>query len=66
MGEVIVVGIAADVCVASTAVDAVRLGYAATVDLGATAFVHAHPDGDAAAVTEPRAAGVRVVGTAPA
>jgi nicotinamidase/pyrazinamidase len=56
-----VVGIAADVCVAATARDAVRLGYPATIPLRATAFVHTHPDGDEAAVAELRADGVRVV-----
>lgn len=55
-----VVGVAADVCVAATAVDAVRLGYRASVDLDASAFVHAHPHGDQAAVDDLRAAGVRI------
>lgn len=59
---VIVVGIAADVCVAATARDALRLGYAATMPLAATSFVHAHPRGDAAAVAELRAAGITVLG----
>ncbi|WP_020502037.1 cysteine hydrolase family protein [Sciscionella marina] len=57
---VTVAGIAADVCVAATARDALRLGYPVTVPLEATAFVHAHPDGDAASVAELRAAGVMV------
>lgn len=60
--KVVVVGLAADVCVSATAVDAVRLGYSVTVDLAASAFVHAHPDGDEAAVTDLRHAGVRVLG----
>lgn len=59
--EVTVVGLAADVCVAATATDAVRLGWRAVVDLRASAFVHAHPDGDRAAVADLRAAGVRVI-----
>lgn len=59
---VTVVGIAADVCVAATARDAVRLGYPATIPLAATAFVHAHSGGADAAVAELRAAGVTVVG----
>lgn len=57
---VTVVGLAADVCVASTAVDAVRLGYTASVDLDATAFVHVHPGGDNATIAELIASGVRV------
>ena len=36
----------------ATARDALRLGYPVTVPLEATAFVHAHPDGDAASVAE--------------
>ena len=60
-----VIGIAADVCVAATARDAVRLGYPATVELDATAFVGAQPDGDDATVDELIAAGVEVIGTAP-
>lgn len=59
--EVTVVGLAADVCVASTAVDAVRLGYAASIDLDATAFVHVHPRGDDAFVTELIDSGVRIL-----
>lgn len=55
-----VVGIAADVCVAATARDAMRLGYPATIPLDATAFVHTHPDGDDATVAELRADGVEV------
>jgi nicotinamidase/pyrazinamidase len=57
---VIVVGIAADVCVSATAQDAYRLGYRVTVPLPATAFVHAHPDGDQAAIADLRAAGIAV------
>ncbi|MBB5916465.1 nicotinamidase/pyrazinamidase [Nocardia transvalensis] len=56
-----VVGIAADVCVAATARDAIRLGYEVTVPVEATAFVHAHPGGDGAALADLRAAGVTVV-----
>lgn len=58
--RVTVVGLAADVCVAATARDAVRLGYPTAVALDATAFVHAHPDGDEAAIDDLRAAGVDV------
>jgi len=60
--QVEVVGLAADVCVSATARDARRLGYEVSVDLAASAFVHAHPDGDAAAVAELQAAGVTVAG----
>lgn len=60
--SVTVVGIAADVCVAATARDAVRLGYDVTVPVEATVFVHTHPDGDRAALAELRAAGVTVAG----
>ena len=59
--EVVVVGLAADVCVAATARDARRLGLHVTVPLAATAFVHAHPGGDEAAIDDLRAAGVTVV-----
>jgi nicotinamidase/pyrazinamidase len=59
--SVIVVGIAADVCVAATARDARRLGYAVTLPLDATAFVHAHPDGDEEAMAQLRAVGITVV-----
>lgn len=59
--SVLVVGIAADVCVAATARDALRLGCDATVALSATAFVGAHPNGNEAAVADLRAAGVTVI-----
>ena len=58
--SVVVVGLAADVCVAATARDARRLGLDVMVPLGATAFVHAHPGGDEAAIEDLRAAGVTV------
>ncbi|RJO70007.1 cysteine hydrolase [Nocardia panacis] len=60
-GSVTVVGIATDVCVAATARDAVRLGYKVTVPVEATAFGHAHPEGDRAALAELRDAGILVV-----
>lgn len=66
VGSVRVVGIATDVCVAATARDALRLGYPATVALPATAFVHAHPHGDEAAIAELQAAGVVIDGQLPA
>lgn len=59
--ELTVVGLAADVCVAATATDAVRLGWRASVDLRASAFVHAHPSGDRATIADLRAAGVQVI-----
>lgn len=58
--EVVVVGLAADVCVSATAMDARRLGYRVTVPLRATAFVGAHPGGDDGAIADLRAAGVAV------
>lgn len=60
--SVVVVGVAADVCVAATARDASRLGYDVTVALEATAFVHANPAGDDAAVAQLHAAGITVTG----
>lgn len=56
--RVVVAGLAADVCVAATARDARRLGYDVTIPLAATAFVHAHPGGDDAAVADLRDAGI--------
>lgn len=64
--SVVVVGLAADVCVAATARDARRLGYEVTVPLHASAFVHAHPRGDDAAIADLRAAGITVTGQPPA
>jgi nicotinamidase/pyrazinamidase len=58
--SVVVAGIATDVCVSATARDARRLGYPVTIPLPATAFVHAHPDGDDAALAELREAGVTI------
>lgn len=58
--DVVVIGLAADVCVSATAMDARRLGYSVSVDVAASAFVHAHPDGDEAALAELRGAGVQV------
>lgn len=60
VASVVVTGLAADVCVAATAQDARRLGYHVTVALDATAFVHAHPDGDTAALDELRDAGITI------
>jgi nicotinamidase/pyrazinamidase len=58
--DVVIVGLAADVCVAATARDARRLGYRVTVPLTATAFVHAHPNGQDRALADLIAAGVTV------
>lgn len=56
----VVTGLAADVCVKHTALDGAGLGYQVTVPLQASRFVHAHPDGDAAAIAELTGAGVTV------
>jgi nicotinamidase/pyrazinamidase len=56
--HVVVVGLVACVCVAATARDVRRLGYAGTLPLQATASVHAHPDSDDAALAELTDAGV--------
>lgn len=66
VSDVVVVGIATDVCVAATARDALRLGYRAHIPLAATAFVHAHPHGDQAALHDLAAAGVALTGQATA
>jgi nicotinamidase/pyrazinamidase len=58
--EVVVVGLAQDVCVRATALDAIRRGYATRVVLEATAPVDVQPGDGARAVTELREAGVRV------
>jgi nicotinamidase/pyrazinamidase len=49
VGAVVIVGLATDVCVKATALDAVRLGYRTTVVRGATAAVELEPgDGERA------------------
>lgn len=59
--RVVVVGLAQDVCVKETALDARRLGYATSVDLDATRAVNVRP-GDADAADEAMAAaGVTLV-----
>ncbi|WP_300344353.1 isochorismatase family cysteine hydrolase [Nesterenkonia sp.] len=65
INELVVIGVAADVCVAATARDARRLGYHVTVDLNATAFVGAHPGGKAAVIEELRGCGVEIEGRQP-
>ena len=57
---VTVVGLAGDWCVKSTAIDAVRLGYRATVPLALTRFVELNPGDTLAAIDAMRAAGVEV------
>lgn len=58
----IVVGLAADVCVKATALDAAALGMAATVRWDATRAVDVEPGDGERALAELRDAGVRVVG----
>jgi nicotinamidase/pyrazinamidase len=64
--RVVVVGLAGDVCVKATALDAVRLGYEVELPLPATAFVEVEPGDGERAVSELREAGVRVVERGPA
>jgi nicotinamidase/pyrazinamidase len=59
--RVVVTGLAGDVCVKETALDAVRLGYRVTVPLAATRFVNLSPGDDDAAIAEMRRVGVDVV-----
>jgi nicotinamidase/pyrazinamidase len=61
VSRVVVVGLAQDVCVKATALDAQRLGYTATVVLEATRPVNLHPGDDAAATAEMTDAGIVVV-----
>jgi nicotinamidase/pyrazinamidase len=56
--EVVVVGLAQDVCVKATALDALRLGYETSVVLSATRPVNLSPGDEAAANEEMAAAGV--------
>jgi len=58
---VVVVGLAQDVCVLETALDARRLGYAVTVPLAATRPVELAPGDGERAVERMRAAGVTVL-----
>lgn len=59
--DAVVVGLAGDWCVKSTAVDGIRLGFAMTVPLSMTRFVELNPgDGDRA-VAEMKEAGVTVI-----
>ncbi len=56
-----VVGLAGDWCVKATAIDAVGLGYEATVPLSLTRFVELHQGDTEAAIEAMREAGVAVV-----
>jgi nicotinamidase/pyrazinamidase len=58
--RVVVSGLAGDVCVKETALDAARLGYEVVVPLAATRFVNLHAGDDAAAIAELERAGVVV------
>lgn len=58
--RVVVTGLAGDVCVKETALDAVRLGYEVMVPLAATRFVNLHPGDEAAAIAELEHSGVVV------
>ena len=60
--ELVIVGLAGDVCVKATALDAHWLGWPTTVAWDATACVNIQPGDGERAVDELRAAGVRVVG----
>lgn len=61
--RVVVVGLAGDVCVRATALDARRLGYEVELPLTATAFVDA--DAEPEVVDELRAAGVVITARTP-
>jgi nicotinamidase/pyrazinamidase len=63
--RVVVVGLAGDVCVAATAQDAVRLGFATEVPLATTAFVELEPGDGERAVEAMRSVGVRVTDQPP-
>lgn len=58
--RLVLCGLTADVCVAATAQDARRLGYEVTIPLWATAFVHAHPHGEGAALEDLARGGVTI------
>ncbi len=60
VGCVVVVGLAQDVCVQATALDARRLGYDTTVLLGATRPVNLRPGDDQRAIHAMAAAGISV------
>ncbi len=59
--NIVVVGLAGDWCVRTTAEDGVRLGYDVTVPLDLTRFVELHPGDGERAVEQMRDAGVKLV-----
>lgn len=63
ISRVVVVGLAHDVCVKATALDARRLGFPTTVSLAATRAVEPGPDAARRANEEMAAAGVTLHGT---
>ena len=60
--RVVVVGLAQDVCVKATALDARRLGYETTVVLGAIRPVNVSPGDDRRAIADMVDAGIAVIG----
>ena len=56
--DIVVVGLAGDWCVRTTAVDGIRLGYRVTVPLALTRFVELNPGDTERAIDEMRVAGV--------
>jgi nicotinamidase/pyrazinamidase len=62
VGEVVVMGLAADVCVAATAIDAAGGGFDTSVVWGATRAVAAEPDQPGRALDQLTLAGVNVIG----
>jgi nicotinamidase/pyrazinamidase len=61
--RIVVAGLAGDVCVAATAIDAVELGYEVEVPLAATRMVELSPGDGGRAVERMRAVGVTVHAT---
>jgi nicotinamidase/pyrazinamidase len=61
--EVVIVGVATDYCVKATALDAIRLGYTATVLADAIAAVNVRPGDDERALDELRRAGALIAAT---
>jgi nicotinamidase/pyrazinamidase len=61
IAQVVVVGLAGDVCVAATAEDAVALGHTTVVPLAATRMVELHQGDGERAVARLREAGVQVL-----
>jgi energy-coupling factor transporter ATP-binding protein EcfA2 len=58
--EVVVVGLALDYCVKSTAIDAYNLGFNSTVVLAGTKAVNVNPDDGDKAVEEMKDLGIKV------